>query len=320
MREMYEGNQEMQNLISQYEHQAFTRESTAENPLMAVPYAVAIPGYNVYKQMTGAGRSEPSMGQVVQGYKGIYQGLMQRLKTTSPLVNQFKDRLLKASQLPVNPLNAGAALVDKAGQGLDSLSQATSQYMGDKTMEATGSPELSTASYMVPAALGVIGNPGKLYRPLENLTDNLRRPLSDYTDTLFRDVSLSKAEEYLPTGGVRTEMGDVKYFSNTPDLALGQKGNTGVMLEFDPTTLDGQINKSKPAWEEVYKKGGAEFTTKMIPQDTYQKALKAVTIRKDAMTDKISRIRMKRSLEGLEKQGWVKDETDDLITYRRPDK
>jgi hypothetical protein len=80
MREMYTGNQEMQNLISQYEHQAFTRESTAENPMMAVPYAVAIPGYNIYKQMTGAGRSEPSMGQVVGGYKGIYQGLKQRLQ------------------------------------------------------------------------------------------------------------------------------------------------------------------------------------------------------------------------------------------------
>jgi hypothetical protein len=81
MREMYTGNQEMQNLISQYEHQAFTRESTAENPMMAIPYAVAIPGYNIYKQMTGAGRSKPSMGQVVGGYKGIYQGLMQRLQS-----------------------------------------------------------------------------------------------------------------------------------------------------------------------------------------------------------------------------------------------
>lgn len=63
-----------QNAISPYEHQAFAREATEENPFMALPISAAIPMYQVYKAVMGA-RSQPSMDQVTQGWKGVGEGL-----------------------------------------------------------------------------------------------------------------------------------------------------------------------------------------------------------------------------------------------------
>ncbi len=69
---------EQQNVISPYEHRAFAREAVAENPMMALPIAAAIPAYQLYKSIFGA-RSSPSLAQVGQGYLGIGEGLYQGL-------------------------------------------------------------------------------------------------------------------------------------------------------------------------------------------------------------------------------------------------
>lgn len=69
-------SQEDQNKVAGYEHRAFAREQVAENPLNAAGMAVAIPAYYVAKK-TGitSGRSEASVDQMAQGYKGIAEGL-----------------------------------------------------------------------------------------------------------------------------------------------------------------------------------------------------------------------------------------------------
>lgn len=65
-----------QGLLAPYEHRAFAREATAENPLMALPIATAIPFYQLQKILGLSGaRSAPSMDQMVQAYKGIWEGL-----------------------------------------------------------------------------------------------------------------------------------------------------------------------------------------------------------------------------------------------------
>lgn len=79
LRKTYTGNQRMQDLLSKYEHQAYAREDVAQSPSRALFHAAAIPGYNLYKNVTGAGRSAPSAGQITQGYKGIYQGLLEAM-------------------------------------------------------------------------------------------------------------------------------------------------------------------------------------------------------------------------------------------------
>jgi hypothetical protein len=67
--------QEMQGLLSPYEHQAFAREAVQENPLMALPIAAGTLAWPLYKTLVSPGRSAPSLDQVGQGLLGVGQGL-----------------------------------------------------------------------------------------------------------------------------------------------------------------------------------------------------------------------------------------------------
>lgn len=79
LRAKYQGNQEAQDLISAYEHRAFAREAIAEDLGRTLPIAAGIPAYHLYKQVTGAGRSNPSLEQVKQGFIGVGEGLKEAL-------------------------------------------------------------------------------------------------------------------------------------------------------------------------------------------------------------------------------------------------
>ena len=70
---------EMQGLLSPYEHRAFAREASAENPMMALPIAAGTLAYQPYKVLMGA-RSAPSMSQVGQGLLGVGEGVWNWLK------------------------------------------------------------------------------------------------------------------------------------------------------------------------------------------------------------------------------------------------
>jgi len=66
---------EQQNKLAGPEHRAFTREATAENPLMAIPLLLATVGYQPYKIATGQSRSGASLDQMKQGLIGVGEGL-----------------------------------------------------------------------------------------------------------------------------------------------------------------------------------------------------------------------------------------------------
>lgn len=68
--------------IAPYEHAAFAREWTMENPLVAVPsLAVAIPGYTAGKALGLFGtRSPASFREMGQSYRGIGRGLAALMK------------------------------------------------------------------------------------------------------------------------------------------------------------------------------------------------------------------------------------------------
>lgn len=66
---------EQQNAISPYEHRAFAREASMENPLMALPIAAGTMLYQPYKALMGQSRSAPALDQVTQGFAGIGEGL-----------------------------------------------------------------------------------------------------------------------------------------------------------------------------------------------------------------------------------------------------
>lgn len=72
---------ELQAKLAPLEHQAFAREWTQDNPLLAAPsLAVAIPAYTAAKALglTGA-RSPASLAEMLAAYRGIWQGLRGRV-------------------------------------------------------------------------------------------------------------------------------------------------------------------------------------------------------------------------------------------------
>lgn len=71
-----EGRQDQQNLLSAYEHRAFAREASRENPLLALPIAVATPLYTGAKALgLTDSRSQASLNQMGQGLRGVGEGL-----------------------------------------------------------------------------------------------------------------------------------------------------------------------------------------------------------------------------------------------------
>lgn len=77
LRDQYPDNSLMQDTLAPYEHQAFAREWTQDNPLVAAPaLAVSIPGYALAKLLgISHGRTKPSLAEMAGGYRGIGQGL-----------------------------------------------------------------------------------------------------------------------------------------------------------------------------------------------------------------------------------------------------
>lgn len=66
---------EQQGDISPYEHRAFAREATTENPWMGLPIAAGTLAYQPYKMIMGRSRSGASLDQVGQGLTGVGEGL-----------------------------------------------------------------------------------------------------------------------------------------------------------------------------------------------------------------------------------------------------
>ena len=65
-------------MLAPYEHAAFAREWTMENPALAVPsLMVSIPGYSLAK-LVGASkaRTPASLSEMGQSYKGMGRGLL----------------------------------------------------------------------------------------------------------------------------------------------------------------------------------------------------------------------------------------------------
>lgn len=84
LRERNPNNKAAQELLAPYEHQAFAREATNENPLLALPIAVAAPVYAAVKSlgfMTDDQTTKPSLSQVGRGLKGVGQGLIKNFMT-----------------------------------------------------------------------------------------------------------------------------------------------------------------------------------------------------------------------------------------------
>lgn len=84
LREQYQNDRWMQELIAPFEHRAYARESVAGNPLKAMLFGGAlVPGYQAYKTIFSGGAVNPgdpsqtpaSLDQLFAGLQGTYEGL-----------------------------------------------------------------------------------------------------------------------------------------------------------------------------------------------------------------------------------------------------
>lgn len=94
------GSKEEQNELAPKEHKAFAKELVAEKPWMAPSLAVAIPAYQVQKAITGASRSDASMKQVTEAYKGIGEGLAEAASKPWEIAKEWAKRLLQGEKPP----------------------------------------------------------------------------------------------------------------------------------------------------------------------------------------------------------------------------
>lgn len=149
--------------------------------------------------------------------------------------------------------------------------------------------------------------------------ENYRVPLSKYSNVFYHETNAERAQHLLPYSNT-TATPDEIYLSNSPNLALGQGTNKGILIEFTPGEMQGVVNKAKPGWKFAWDNGEGEFVTRFPRQSEYQKNVQAVTIKKELTTTPVQRMRLKNTLAALEKNGWSKTVNDDgSITYRKPE-
>lgn len=79
-----------QNKLAKAEHRAYAREAVAENPMMALPIAIATPAYQLYKALIPGSRSEGSLDQALSGLIGVGEGLRNAFIDPTPKVKSNK--------------------------------------------------------------------------------------------------------------------------------------------------------------------------------------------------------------------------------------
>lgn len=117
------GSREEQNALAPQEHKAFAKELVSDKPWMAPSLAVAIPAYQVQKVLTGGSRSDPSLKQVTEAYKGIGEGLADAVSKPWEIAKEWAKKLLQGDSQPgpTNPTNSRKKQPTEApsGSGLD---------------------------------------------------------------------------------------------------------------------------------------------------------------------------------------------------------
>jgi hypothetical protein len=150
-------------------------------------------------------------------------------------------------------------------------------------------------------------------------TDNFTVRLDKYTDVLYHETSVDYGVGYI-SKGVSDRTGDI-FLANTPELALGQGRSRGLLFEFDAAAIEGQVNRSKPGWQFAWsEQNSAEFLGRRVSAAGLknQGAVRAVTVKSDAMAGGGSNKLLRRTLMDLEQQGWSRTVAEDgSVTLRR---
>lgn len=139
--------------------------------------------------------------------------------------------------------------------------------------------------------------------------------LSQYAPRIYRETDFDSFRGFLPWEDfslTRTPSGT--FVADTPDMALGQGSNRGVLLEFDAEGVLGTVNEQKPAWQVGFGQGlGSEFFVSTEGAVQLKKNLRAIRIADEAQAP--SRFITERRLK---EAGWVATRGDGFTEYTRP--
>lgn len=165
-------------------------------------------------------------------------------------------------------------------------------------------------------------------KPLPPLRDSysreMERDLSEFGDTLYRESSLEDALGYYLPGSPSRRRQPETFFANTPELALGQGNNTGVLFEFDSRGIKGIPNTWKAGWDFQYGQGNVELVSRYVPNEDLVSRVKAVTLRPaqvaQGVEGRLSRRDRQMVLARLEREGFTQRETlqDGSLRFTRP--
>lgn len=135
----------------------------------------------------------------------------------------------------------------------------------------------------------------------------------------YRETSAQNALDFIDKE-TSSDLGQRDVFlADAPELALGQGGNKGVMLEFHADDLQTRANRSKPGTEFAQSVGQPVERIGINSQEQYQKSLSAFTYDPQQIKSAFG-IRLRRIAARLEKEGWKKTtESDGRVRLERPE-
>jgi hypothetical protein len=147
-------------------------------------------------------------------------------------------------------------------------------------------------------------------------------PLGDYGEITRFSKPLPKGELYREVSGEsfmdmskgNNPMGSpITYFAESPEMALGQGKNKGIMYQINSEGLKGRPNFDKPGLESAYMARAGEFTLTEQPSNIL-KSLQNVWVSPEAYKglSKGQKVYLDRYLNDLQKSGVQVNKVDKL--------
>lgn len=170
------------------------------------------------------------------------------------------------------------------GEALEAPST-TQSTLATETVDTGGLPKATRLKQ--PAA-----SVGKYAQDYETLADG----------NLYREVSPDKYWDH-------SYRNEGTFWATTPDLATGQRGNKGVLIEFAPAkNASFKVNTAKPGWQVPYDQGAAELkaanaqptANNRIPGD-----IVSITIKDGVKVPPIMKVNLN---SGARRGEWLKEE------------
>ena len=240
------------------------------------------------------------LDNALQSLKSQYQETKGNLGLLMSDPRQYMSKLNEqaAEYNRLSSLAAKASMNEFRGLPITPEQAAAKEYIDQKQMDL---------------ALGFAGTVGTAPRklPLGDFGEITRftKPLPK--GELYREVS---GESFMDMSKGASPMGSpITYFAETPEMALGQGKNKGIMYQINSEGLKGRPNFDKPGLDTAYMARAGEFTLTEQPANIV-KSMQSVWVSPEAYKglSKGQKVYLDRYLNDLQKSGIKVNKVDAL--------